>query len=215
MTTISIFKLRSIFVRTTLHYLKVSQLSKRKKQTSPLGDMHINAEVRCLQALLRSSRHACSYVAKHSTDEGLRSEAHRAAARNKAEHEVSNVMRGIVFSINYFLRKHIVHARASSNERTSMVVEILYIVENDPCDVLVAQSVLDDSPLDFNRVSRLMTCYCSVRLMLRPMPIRSLCRRLMSFYPRSPVSKKNSKTPLEHSTMRHQTSTMPSLLNDA
>lgn len=107
-------------------------------------------------------RNACNYFAKRRFDEGPPSKAELAADVNKAKEEATRFLRGLVFSMTDCVRKHIGHPRASVNNRSSMVVEILRRVLDELRDIVFGEPVLCESPLDIGHV----TPSCDVLMLL-------------------------------------------------
>lgn len=73
-------------------------------------------------------------------------------AAYKNEHETSPNIGGMVFSKNSFMSKHIALAQALTNERNSIVVEMLRLADNELEDNVSAQYVFGDVPLNFGLV---------------------------------------------------------------
>lgn len=113
--------------------------------------------------MLRRSRDACSRVAKRLYVEKVRLGGCRVVASKKSKDRVSHVLRGFVLSMKNGVKKHIVHARASFTQRSSMFVEILRTVEVELHYISSSQSVYGDGALDVTRATasrdvRSLTC---------------------------------------------------------
>lgn len=74
------------------------------------------------------------------------------AAATKAEKEVSHFLRGLFLSMKDCAGKKIAHTQASVNIHGFMVVSIYRSEVKDSHDIVLGQSVVDNSALDASRI---------------------------------------------------------------
>lgn len=109
------------------------------------------AKVSPLLEFLSGYQDTFNDIEKRLNDEVVRLEAGFVAA-NRAKDASIYFLRGRVLSKKICVRTHIAQARASVNERSSTVVDILCSVENELRNIMSGQSGLGDGALNVGRL---------------------------------------------------------------
>lgn len=90
-----------------------------------------NVKLGCLQSLLLPYSDSVYHVAERLHDKGVRFEAGRAVATNNSKDERVHFLCNIFLVMRDGVWKDIAHARASINERSSLILEILRSIEDE------------------------------------------------------------------------------------